>query len=95
MSDSMTPYSNRVEILSDLWLNYRDEEEFEDFVDYNDLGLPLSFLLSNAIVKTTPTAETFVNETFELLLAGLNTKDTGFESLDDLLALNDIIDGDE
>jgi hypothetical protein len=90
MSDSSTPYSNKIEILADLWLNYRDEPEFEDFVEYNDLGLPLSFLLSNAIVKATPAAENFIDETFDLLLAGLNTADTGFETLDDLLALGDI-----
>lgn len=93
MSDNTTPYSNRIDILSDLWLNYRDEPDFEDFVGYNDLGLPMSFLLANAIVKGTPAAENFVNETFELLLAGLNTEDTGFESLDDLLALGDALDG--
>lgn len=82
-----TPFSNRAEILADLWLNYKSDEEFADFVEYNDLGLPLAYAISNNIVKATDLAERFVNETFELLIAGLEVEDTGFDSLDDLLGL--------
>lgn len=82
-----TPFSNKAEILADLWLNYRADEEFQDFVEYNDLGLPLAYAIANDIVSSTPTAEKFVNETFELLLAGLEVEDTGFDNLDDLLGL--------
>ena len=83
-----TPFSNKTEILSDLWLNYKTDEEFQDFVEYNDLGLPLAYAIANDIVSSTPTAEKFINETFELLLAGLEIEeDTGFDNLDDLLGL--------
>jgi hypothetical protein len=80
-----TTFSNKTLILSDLWLNYRDDEEFVDFCEYNDLGLPLAYALSSNIVEPTAVAEKFVNETFDLLLAGLGIEDTGFELLDDLL----------
>jgi hypothetical protein len=73
-------------ILADLWLNYRDDELFEDFVEYNDLGLPLAYVLANDIVQTTDLAEKFVNETFDLLIAGLGIEDTGFENLDQILS---------
>jgi hypothetical protein len=67
-------------------MDYRGDEEFKDFVEYNDLGLPLAYLLDNKLVTATSTAEAFVLEAFELLLAGLNIQeDTGFETLDDLL----------
>lgn len=82
----MTPFSNKVQILGDLWLNYRGDSEFEDFVDYNDLGLPLSFLLSNSIVKETSEAVELIDETWNLLLAALDiSKDEGYSNLDDLL----------
>lgn len=83
----MTPttYSNKCLILADLWLNFRGEEEFKDFVEYNDLGLPLAYMIANNIVDSTEIAERFINETFDLLLAGLGIEDTGFELLDDLL----------
>ena len=86
----MTPFSNRCQILADLWLNYRDDEEFLDFVEYNDLGLPLSYALSSNIVKETEVAQNLVNETWDLLLAALEIEeDTGFDNLDNLLGLDD------
>ena len=82
-----TSDENKVSILADLWLNYRDEPDFEDFIDYNDLGLPLAYILNEEIVKPTDLARSFVDETFSLLLAGLNIEDENFETLDDLLSL--------
>ncbi len=85
--NTSTTYSNQLAILAELWLNYRDDEEFVDFVEYNDIGLPLAYVLANDIVKSTDLAEKFIGETFDLLLAGLKIeKDTGFETLDDLFA---------
>jgi hypothetical protein len=82
-----TTFDNKVAILAELWLDYRDDEEFTDFIEYNDLGLPLAYAISTNIVKSTPTAEKFINETFELLLAGLEVEDTGFEDLAEVLEL--------
>lgn len=87
MEETTTPYSNRCAILGVVWLEYKDDEQFMDFIDYNDLGLPLAYLISEDIVKSTPLAETFINETWELFLAGLDLKDTGFESLDQILGM--------
>jgi hypothetical protein len=80
-----TSFENKTLILSDLWLNYRNDEDFVDFVSYNDLGLPLAYAISEGIVDSTETASNFINETFDLLLAGIGIDDTGFESLDDVL----------
>jgi hypothetical protein len=68
-------------------MNYRDDENFEDFISYNDLGLPLAYLVATGIVKTTDMANKFINETFELLLASLEVNDEGFEDLDDIFIL--------
>jgi hypothetical protein len=85
-----TPINIKTEILSDIWLNYRNDTEFEDFIQYNDLGLPLAYAINAGIVAITDRATEFVNETFALLLAGLDIEeDTGFESLDDILQLGD------
>jgi hypothetical protein len=87
----MTTKSNKAHILADLWLNYRDDEEFLDFVEYNDLGLPLAYMVSNSIVETNPRAEQFIEETFDLLLSGMGIEDKDFESLDELLDI-DLVD---
>ncbi len=82
----MTTFENKCLILSDVWLNYRNDEQFLDFIEYNDMGLPLAYALSEGIVKGTDLSTTFIEETFGLLLAGLEIEDTGFQSLDDLLS---------
>jgi hypothetical protein len=84
----MTPFETKCSILADLWMDYRGDEEFVDFLQYNDLGLPIAYAISNSIVKPQPLGESFINETFDLLLASLEIQeDTGFETLDDLLGL--------
>ena len=88
LSEQVTPIFSRAEILADLWLNYRDDEEFKDFLEYNDLGMPLAYaLVNNIITEPTEHLVNLVNETFELLLAALDIEaDTGFENLDDLFS---------
>lgn len=88
MTETPTPFSNKAIILSDLWMSYRYDEEFKDFIEYNDIGLPLAYALAEGIVEETPILVRFIEETFDLLLASLGIEDTGFESLDEMLGLN-------
>lgn len=86
-----TTFENKAEILADLWLNYKDDEAFEDFIAYNDLGLPLAYAFANQIVTKTDNLQKFIDETFDLLLSGLEVEeDTGFESLDEILGFEEI-----
>jgi hypothetical protein len=83
-----TTFEKKCEILAELWLEYKDDETFEDFVAYNDLGLPLAYCLANDIISfvgLSDTAKSFVNEAFSLLLDGLEMEDEGFENLDQIL----------
>lgn len=83
---STTTFDDKCSILAEVWLNYRDEEMFNDFIEYNDLGLPLSYLISSGVVEAkSDQAKAFINETFDLLLAGANVEDTGFTTLDEIL----------
>ena len=85
-----TDFSNKVSILAELWMNYRDDDHLDDFMDYNDLGLPMAYLLMNEIVLPTEQSEIYIDETFDLLLGALSIEDEGFESLDELLGSADI-----
>lgn len=84
-----TPFANRCDILADLWIDYKGDAQFQDFIQYNDLGLPLAYAISGGIVDSTPISEGFVNETFELLLEALGLTDQGFESLSDIVLIAD------
>jgi hypothetical protein len=66
-------------------MDYRDEVEFKDFIDYNDLGLPLAYAISEGIVEKSDIASNFINEAFDILLSALGVQDTGYETLEDLL----------
>jgi len=80
-----TTFESRCNILAELWMDYRDQEDLKDFIDYNDLGLPLAFLLAENIVPVTPKGKAMLNETFDLLLAVLEVEDAGFDTLEELM----------
>jgi hypothetical protein len=89
-SQEPTTFENKIGILADLWMIYRDEEAWKDFIDFHDLGLPLAFMLDNNLVYRKAIldspAEELINETFALLLKGLDiAEDTGFDNLDDIV----------
>lgn len=79
-----TTFQNKCSILSELWMSYRNDINFEEFISYNDLGLPLAYAISSGIAKATDLSDKFIGETFNLLLSSLEVADTGFESLDDI-----------
>lgn len=89
MSSNETQYFTKCQILADLWINYRDDEEFVDFIEYNDLGLPLSFAIANGIVSDSPLSNAMITETWDLFLAGLEITDSGFDSLEEMLGLQE------
>lgn len=81
-----TAFESKCYILSELWLNYRDNTDFKDFVSYNDIALPLSFMVSESIVdQPSALAKSFIEESFDLLLKAIGIDDLGFETLDDIL----------
>jgi hypothetical protein len=79
-------FDNKITILAELWMNYRDDEDLKDFVEYNDLGLPLAYFLMNELVLPTKQAELYIDETYNLLIASLQVEDLEWTSLDELLS---------
>ena len=79
-----TTIENKEYILSELWMNYKTDPNFEQFISYNDLGLPLAYIMSTGIAKRTEASNKFISETFDLLLSSLEVEDTGFDILDDV-----------
>ncbi len=80
-----TDFSNRITILAELWMNYRDDEQLQDFIEYNDLGLPMAYLLMNELVMPTDKSELYINETYDLLVGALGVPDKNWDSLDEML----------
>jgi len=65
----MTTPENKVKILAELWTGFRDNPEFAEFIEYNDIGLPLAYFIFADIVQPTPKADIYISETFDILVA--------------------------
>jgi hypothetical protein len=82
----MTDFSNICDILGNLYANYKTDEQFQEFVEYNDLGLPLAYFVKDELCKPTEEGTRYIMETWELFLASVGADDTGFTDLNSLLA---------
>ena len=82
----MTDFSNICIILAQLYSDYKEDPGFRDFIEFNDLGLPLAYLEKENLCNVTGDGEKYIAETWQLFLASLNLEDEGFESLDEVLA---------
>ena len=81
-----TSFSTKCAILAEIWSSYREDADFDEFVSFNDLGLPLAYLAHKGIVKvTTSEAKEVIEESFVLLLAHFEIEDLGYKSLQELL----------
>ncbi len=86
-----TTFDNKCAILSDLWLNYKDEAELADFVEYNDLGLPLAYLIHTDLVTVNESGISYIDETFDLLCEGVGVDlDGEYESLNELMTFDEV-----
>ena len=81
----MTDFSNVCDILGELYANYKDDKEFSDFIEFNDLGLPLAYMVRENLVVPSDDGARYIVETWDLFLKSLNVEDSGFTDLDSLL----------
>ena len=82
-----TDFSKKVDILGEFYFLYRDEDNIKEFMDFNDLGLPLAFLASEGLCDISDDGKKYVAETWEIFLSTLGIlQDEGFDSLDVIMA---------
>ena len=82
-----TDFSKVCDILGTLYANYKEDEEFKDFIDFNDLGLPLAFLVSEDLCEVSDDGARYITETWTLFVHSLGLKDIGFDALDQMLGM--------
>jgi hypothetical protein len=80
----MTDFTKVCEILGALYINYRDDKEFEDFLDFNDLGLPLAYFVNEGLCQVSDDGARYITETWTLFLASMDLSDTGWDSLEEM-----------
>jgi len=78
--DGLTSFETMCSILAELWSNYRQDKELQDFV-----GLPLAFLIDASLVDASPIAKDYVVETWQIFLAALGLEnDIEWKSLEQI-----------
>lgn len=79
-----TLFSEKCQILGDLWLYYREDAErnelWEEFFFVNDVALPLSYMITAnlAIVSGDGEAEKLIDETWTMLCEYLGVDPEGW-----------------
>lgn len=81
----MTDFSNVCDILGELYANYKEDKEFKDFLEFNDLGLPLAYFVRENLVVPSDDGVRYIMETWDLFITSLGIEDTGFETLNEIL----------
>lgn len=80
----MTGFSKKCEILGDLYANYGQDPELKDFIEFNDLGLPLAYLSNEGLCELSTDGERYIEETWTLFIKSLGIEDTGFDNIDEM-----------
>ena len=76
----MTDFSKMCDVLGSLYANYKEDEDFKDFIDFNDLGLPLAYFISEDLCQVSDDGARYITETWQLFLASMDLQDTGWDS---------------
>jgi hypothetical protein len=76
----------KAEILVQFTQDYFNSGEYEEFFDYNDLGIPLSIAITQEMVILTDSGEQLLEETWkELCLLFEADPNSEYETIDDLI----------
>lgn len=88
-----TTFDNKCAILSAIWMEHRNDTGLEEFIRYNDLGLPLAYAIDNGIITKTSQVDDFISEAFGNLLDLFDVSDSGWNTLDEFWQTLDDISG--
>jgi hypothetical protein len=85
----VTDFHSICKILGELYINYKVDEDFKDFIEFNDLGLPLAYFVGENLCEVSDDGARYITETWNLFLAGLKMKDEGFDNLEELFEISE------
>lgn len=78
-------FADKAGVLGQLWIEFRGDEEFSDFIEYNDLGLPLAYMVAEGLVKEcSPVGEDVIDETYEMFMKLLELEELDLEVLEEI-----------
>jgi len=64
---------------------FKEEGDYAEFVEFNDLGVPLAYFINEGLAEPSKEGREKVLETWGLLMKTVRKKDSGFTELDEVL----------
>ena len=81
---SKTPFSKKCEILHDFYLDYA--YEYKDFIQVNDIGIPLALLVTQGCALPTPSGVDYVDASYIALCTMLDVDpDAEWNNLEEMM----------
>jgi hypothetical protein len=75
-------FADKAGVIGQLWIEFRNDEDFSAFMDYNDLGCPMSYMVAEGLIKElTPIGEEMISETFKMFLDLVNVTEEEVDSV--------------
>jgi len=86
----MTNLETKIAILADFYLYYAQEEEYADWAEAHDLGLPLSILVEQKYATATPAGVEWIISDYNDLCEELGIDKHGdYTTIEQMLELSD------
>lgn len=74
--------ADKAGIIGQLWIEFRNDEDFTAFMEYNDLGCPLAYMVAEGLIKElSPVGEEMLEETFKMFLQLINITEEDVDAL--------------
>ncbi len=84
-------FADKTGILGQLWIDFREDDNFKAFMEYNDIGVPMAYYVAEGLVKElSPLGEQYIEESLEMFFTLLNITEEEVDGLEQL-SLDDIL----
>lgn len=77
--------ADKAGIIGQLWIEFRNDEDFTAFMEYNDLGCPLAYMVAEGLIKElSPVGEEMLEETFKMFMQLINVTEEDINILPEI-----------
>ena len=78
-------FADKTGILGQLWIDFRDDENFSAFMDYNDIGVPMAYYVAEGLVNgLTDLGKQYVEESIDMMFKLLEITEAEVDELDEI-----------
>lgn len=78
-------FADKTGILGQLWIDFREDDNFKAFMEYNDIGVPMAYFVAEGLVKDlTPLGEQYIEESIEMMFKLLDITEEEVDGLHEI-----------